>query len=175
MNFGCVWFVVLNRTKIPWYAYKGCTVYRIFSSFIYNGKCQTLTSGTDYWAFPVHTTFSDLELVSKSHFRMDSKEMIRCFLIQKKRLPPPPHTHTHCFSEFLQTVLGYNFALGLPIYTRFDYVGLVSRSQVCQNYKLPFKKKKIVAQCSLKLYGTTHIKKIMHIKLCLTLVCTKGR
>ena len=98
------------------------------------------------------------------------------FPYSEKKAPPTPPPHTHCFSDFLQTVLGYNFALGLPIHTRFDYVGLVSRSQVCQNYKLPFKKKKKnVAQCSLKLYGTTHIKKIMHIKLCLTLVCTKGR
>ena len=58
---------------------------------------------------------------------------------KKKRLFFPGH----CFSEFLQTLLCYNFALGLPIHTRFDYVGLVSRSQVCQKHKLPFKKKKL--------------------------------
>ena len=133
--------------------YTDSKVYLIFSCFIHNGKCQTLNSGTDYWAFPVHITFSDLELISKSHFRMYSKEIIRCFLIQKKIKIKKKEREKkkkgfffpgHCFSEFLQTLLCYNFALGLPIDTTFDYVGLVSRSQVCQNYKLPFKKKKLL-------------------------------
>ena len=29
--------------------------------------CQTLHDGTSHWAFPVHTTFSDIDHVSKSY------------------------------------------------------------------------------------------------------------
>ena len=57
---------------------------------------------------------------------------------KKKREKKKAFFPGHCFSEFLQTLLCYNFALGLPIDTTFDYVGLVSRSQVCQRHKLPF-------------------------------------
>ena len=43
---------------------------------------------------------------------------------------------------FFQNLHYYNFAWGLPNYTRFDYLDLVSRSKVCQNHKLQLKKKK---------------------------------
>ena len=42
----------------------------------------------------------------------------------------------HCLREFSQTLSDYNLAPGLAIYTRFDDLDLISRSQICQNHKL---------------------------------------
>ena len=46
--------------------------------------------------------------------------------------------YRHCSSKVFQTLLSedYNLAWGLLIHTRFGDLGLVSRSQVCQNHEL---------------------------------------
>ena len=90
---------------------------------------------------------------------------LMCFLIWQKLL------HWifggHCLREGFQTLSDYNLAQGLAIHNQFDDLDLISRSEVCQNQKLPI----VFRFLSSVVYWyvvSTHIKKIRHSLLCVT-------
>ena len=68
--------------------------------------------------------------------------------------------------EVFQTVHNYDLAWGLAIHTRFYYLDLISRSQVCQIHKLQIVFR-ILVHCSWKkCMVITYIKKDKHSMLC---------
>ena len=69
--------------------------------------------------------------------------------------------HGHCFREVFQTLHDYNLVRGLATYIMCDDLDFVLRSQMCQNHKLQFKKKKLFlfTHCSLNvMYGCYTLK-----------------
>ena len=73
------------------------------------------------------------------------------------------------FKGSLQTLIDYNFAQGLAIYTRFDYFNLIWRSQVCQNHTWQI----VLDSCSPYFHGAWFLHTLKRSsKICLVrLVC----
>ena len=79
------------------------------------------------------------------------------------------HFGRHCLWKVFQTLHDYNFARGLAVLTRFDDLDLISRPQVCQNYKLQtvFRFLPTIDQWCMV---ATYMRKIKRCVLCVTVV-----
>ena len=64
---------------------------------------------------------------------------------------------------------------GVYIITRFDDLDFVSKSQVCEKYKLQIACFEFLLFVVKTCMAATYIKKILHNMICVTVVCIEGR
>ena len=80
----------------------------------------------------------------------------------------------HHWSKIFQMLHDYNLALGLNFQSRFDDFDSVSRSQVCQKYKLQIVLFRFLSTVFLMLYGCyIHEKDHVQYELCNSDVCSR--
>ena len=74
----------------------------------------------------------------------------------------------HSLSKVFQTLRDYNLAWGLQCHSRLDDFDFVSKSQVCQKYKLQIACFGLLSLVVKRCMVATSIKKIMHNIICMT-------
>ena len=123
----------------------------IYLDTIYVINVKNLLNGTTHWALSAHTSFTDLGHISRSQqcwtvlienfvfftFTDIQGRKLMCFRTWQKLTLWL--FGRHCLREVFQTLCDYNLAWGLAVYTRFDDLNLILRSQECQNCRSYFR------------------------------------